>query len=470
MLDQIASAETEGGLKKTETSGSSIPEKRLQEPGEEESDLVARIRQMDTDDDNPDKIFQVIAEQKKTEFQAEDSIRSSLREILQLFTTKEVIFPPEVKRSPEEASTISLATHGQRLEHLMGSEKTQGLIQSVAKNGLSSWKLLSKEENNFEGVPVEAYSSFGGGAAGEEGEARISFYVNDLAGFGEVNWVMPVGTVIGKGGIVGLFYDPTETSVDFSLKGMHAKTGEFGFYSPLGCCLESKQRGEKALDIIESRLKRTHITKEEIDPTVFIKSFLLNYTKYSDMEPQEGREEYIQRKIGKRSPELTKDDLVRFLNIEQERQKIIVEKSLRLVKTNKDFQGVDLFNSTAICFIPEEKMTEIKEKINALTNLTDKQRQFMRQQMIPYDTSDELALSERITDLSQHPEKYAELILQNMRLLLDNPELITEDVVVLLKEQELKIGEDRFARLGSRKGLYAVKPMNPLIQSSPKTA
>ncbi|MCR4306012.1 MAG: hypothetical protein NUV73_02935, partial [Candidatus Daviesbacteria bacterium] len=90
---------------------------------------------------------------------------------------------------------LDLATHGQKTEHLFK------MYEMISKMGLKkAMQLRSKEENNYLGVGVKAYSAFGGGEEFQAGEARTSFYQGGLYGAGEINWVMPTSKVLQKGG------------------------------------------------------------------------------------------------------------------------------------------------------------------------------------------------------------------------------------------------------------------------------
>jgi len=384
--------------------------------------------------------------------------QSQLDRVFTLFSPEGAKFSSRsIEHPPDEVAQITLATHGQRIEHLIGDKNTQGILQTVAEEGMSSYMLASKEENRTKGVPVVAYSHFGGGGSTEEGEAKISFYSNGLAGYGEVNWVMPASSVVEKGGIVSLFYDPTKSRPDYSLAGMHGKTGEFGYFTPLGACIEAVHRSERALSELKE-MKRLVGTNQDANSVA--SRVMSSYGRYSDKMGGETNDEYFQRIAGKKASELLQQDISDYIDEQEAKQKKLLKRSLEMAQGNSDNGGVNLQNPLTICFVPKYKEEKLRAIIQQMENLTDREKLFLSNQLVAYEAYEDddgtIELGERIRSLSGDIKSYAELVLPNIRLSQDNPGLTVDDVVEMLQETEVRIGEDRFGNLG-RGGLYAVK-------------
>jgi hypothetical protein len=389
-----------------------------------------------------------------------DTQESSLDDVFSLFTDEHVEFSSSGSERRKFA-TITLATHGQRITHLLGGGQTRGILQQVEDNGMEQGlKLRAKEENNFLEVPVEALSNFGGGQAFEAGEPRVSFQLNDIASYGEVNWVLPASKVIRNGGGVEVTFDPTQPRGQQD--GLHSMNRELGYYSPLGLSLAAGQRGERA-DTILSTVDSLLSSETSSAPDIF-RNIVAEYGQFSDRNARETSEEYSMRKLGKSIDALTKDDVLAFIHGEREVHRDTMAKASEAASAHRHQDGVALMDPMAICFVTEQDAVRIKDQINEMSNLTDQQRLFLSQQIVSYETTEEdmdgmIGLSQRIKDLSQNPRTYAALILPNMRLTLNKPDMDVSEVEAMLLEQESLVDSSRFAKLGST-GLFATSPQS----------
>lgn len=355
---------------------------------------------------------------------------------------------PSPTRSPERNKTvdhITLATHGQSRKHLLGDETTRGILEQVHELGLNNgYRLRAKEENNFLKIPVKAESMFGGGGAGERGEEDVSFYSGALAGYGEINWVVPASSFVANGSMIEMRQNLTASYGKEN--GLSGRTGEFGYYSPLGRALREVKNAYDGLEVLHNMTENIGITG--VINAEAIRGFLYNYGRFSDQQPREGYDDYLIRKIGKPAGEISVGEFKSFLATETTSHQQTERENMQLAEVRREQSGVNLHNPFAICFVPDSELAAIHAKIDATVNLTDEQRSFMKKQYVPYKTTEEndgtLELSQRIQALTDNPRAYAQLVFENVRSYYGDHTLQIDDVMDMIAQGEDNITSIHF--------------------------
>jgi len=370
------------------------------------------------------------------------TVESVSNRLLRRYETSSEIVPNKPAESiPVPISSVSLAVHGQGLHHLLGDQERgiDGVLN--LEHNPEDIRLVSKEEGNLLGKRISAESMFGGGAPGEAGEARISYYLNHSAGYGEVLWVTPTYKVMEGGGVIQSFNtdlanhgleEIAHINDETGIGGLHGESGEIGYFTPCGATLNLIASRQHEVNSINSILARPASPKEAM------KTFLLD-TKAKDLK--ESFDEYSQRVFGKPIDQLTDEEVKTHISLYQsEIQSEIPTLTSEAAEFAKEQVGVSLLQPETTCFIPEENLAEVQDRINAMVNLTNLQRQQLLSQIHTYPSEDQIGVANRIAQLASSPAEYAELILPTMQISLGRTDLSTDEVVQILTSGENSIG------------------------------
>jgi hypothetical protein len=365
--------------------------------------------------------------------------------------------PPNIETNPP--ASLTLATHGQRLEHLFGTNENDGILKSLMARGLPAYRLFSKEELRFLGMNVNSYSMFGGGSGSEAGESRISYYLNGLAGYGDVIWVNPAGKVTEKGCLVETRFNPSQTIGD--QKGLSGNRGELGLYTPLGTSLNAAL----IYSTINERLQSVLIDLTSGGNSKSLLTGLLysNFATAIGKLPRESFDEYCIRTFDTDLEGVNPAVLQEFIS------KLLVstgeqfEHSMQFAEQLRGTAGINLADPFNICFVPEHSLPSIYEFLDQIKIIDESEREYIKRQFRPYNipdgTTGEIDLQENLQQLSQNPRLYAEIVLENVRTAYNNPALNVEDVVVLLGDAERGLYPQNFTKIvgGVYPGLYCKK-------------
>jgi|GEM_PF-3518279 hypothetical protein len=336
---------------------------------------------------------------------------------------------PENEQAVQKEEILSfhldLATHGQKTEHLFK------MYEMISKMGLEkALRLRSKEENNYLGIGVKAYSAFGGGEEFETGESRTSFYQGGLYGAGEVNWVMPTSKVMRKGGYIETagFYNPEK-------EGMAGRRAEFGHYSELGFRL--RELGEA-----EDRQKRISEIKIALESTGSNLTFLTYLQKYQLQDGEKILSDERAQEVWRHPSILGREELEAVLENEAEKAQSQVRLLKDSLKEVEGSNGVDLLDPQVVCFVPQEKFAVITDQIKNLP-ISEQEKSFMRKQLVGY--KNDMELDDFIRQLEDDPAKYAELIGKNIES--QNTTDSKQSILQNLKAAEESLEPERFQKV-----------------------
>lgn len=390
------------------------------------------------------------------------SVLSKDARIIELYTPKTEAQAPleisdvEVAASSlpdvDQVSKLSLAVHTQQEKHLFGDQEAQldGIITETMTT--EDLRLLSKEESHFLGHRVEADSMFGQADADSGGEARISYALNGDPGYGPVAWVMPMADAISSGGMVQVFDRLDEPSLEGlasigseeAIGGLHDRGGEVGYFTPLGSVLNKNK-------MIENELEQIEAFKSMADA----QRYLGYYCQEKGLS--ESYDDFSMRIFGKPLADISLEEFTAYLQTRAIRLRSEQGANTNLARELEQTAGTTLNNPTVLCLLPERLRDIACSRIDATQGLTEGQRTSLKRMMIGVSEDDPYAIHNLITTLSNNPGQFAEMILENMRQQMGDPDLTVEDVIKILSKKECQIGYQRFTHLQGGQSLSYIK-------------
>ena len=314
---------------------------------------------------------------------------------------------------------LTLALHGQDLDWLVGSSKTAGVLETTSQLGMGYYRLGGQQELNMNGIGVAGQTT--GTKPYNSGEEGVSFEIGRLTGYGEVFWVMPAAHALQGGGLISIFDSLHDPELGNPIGGLHRFTGEMDVYSPFALVLTRLSRlNEMSSDItglvqLFRRDKQSFMRK-------FAETGVLN-----TVEVDEVTEEFLEDLISNQ-----------------------YEKFRELMIATHSYWGVNLNSPLVLLMIPEKWEDQIRDIINE-TELNDKQKEFINNQIVLYradlDQDEDISELEKIYITLQEPSEYARRILPNLRLFLGRPELTLQEAESVLKLSETLLQKDRITNV-----------------------
>jgi len=371
--------------------------------------------------------------------------KRDLMPVFRLFTAKTVKFAPAVSMAEQErraglVQSLTLVSHGQEQQYLFGDGITMGLLEQLEER--DNYYLASREENSSRGVPVVAQTQ-GGTQPFSPGEEGVSFAYGPLSGYGEIQWVMPAQAAVAKGGLLGMYVDPTENKTDATrLGGLHNTTeGELGYYSPLGACLLRQNIILGALGEIDRYVSQDDRRLKLQDLT----ELLMRVDK--DADPAMSWEEYLG------------GDTAKFF----EDQKLRMQREIEgAQEAAKDFQadpGVNLLNPLVVCLVPGELVDKVHQEIEG-RNIPAAAKKFLHQQIVRLNMDEDAQFNTKASievggerlplEVLADPKVYASLIRPNLQLVTGHDGLTDGDVEKWLRFSENLVTEERFSVVKNR--------------------